>query len=101
MSIARQELLDAQCARTVNRADEHDVAIASGDQLETAQQEGAHQNLAELAVRLNERQQRRPIELDTLARLGGADLHHDGTPCEYRSLTRAHAWSEGHDELFH
>ena len=49
------------------RADQHDVAEAVGDQLDAAQDERAHQDLAQLGVGLHQRQQVAAIELDHLA----------------------------------
>ena len=69
MAVAGEELLDAQRAGAVHRADEDDVAEAVRDQLDAAQDERAHQDLAELGVGLHQRQQVFAIELDHLARL--------------------------------
>ena len=54
---------------------QHDVAEAVRDQLDAAQDEGAHQDLAQLAVGLHQRQQVLAIELDHLAGLGRAHAH--------------------------
>ena len=69
MSVARQKLLDPQRAGAMRRADEHDVAEAARDQLDAAQDERPHQDLAQLGVGLDERQQLLAIELDDFARL--------------------------------
>ena len=50
---------------------EHDVAEPVRDQLHAAQDEGAHDDLAQLAVGLHQRQQVLAIQLDHLARLAG------------------------------
>ena len=68
MAVARQELLDAQRSRAMVRADEHDVAEAVRDQLHPAQDEGAHDDLAQLAVGLHQRQQVLAIQLDHFTR---------------------------------
>ena len=80
VAVARQELLDAQRARRVRRSDEHDVAEAARDQLHPAQDEGAHQDLAELGVGLHERQQLVAIQLDHLARFAHAARKSAGRP---------------------
>ena len=49
--------------------DQHDVAEPARDQLHAAQDEGAHQDLAQLAVGLHQRQQLLAVQLDHLARL--------------------------------
>ena len=66
MAVARQELLDAQRAGAMTRADEHDVAEPVRDQLHPAQDEGAHEDLAQLAVGLHQRQQVLAIQLRSL-----------------------------------
>ena len=71
MAVAREELPDPQRAGGVIRADEHDVAEPARDQLDAAQDERAHQDLAELGVGLHERQQLVAIELDHFARPRG------------------------------
>ena len=78
MAVAREELLDAQRPRAVSRADEHNISIAARNQLEPAQDESAHHDLTQLAVGLNERQQRVAIELDDFAWLSGAYSNDDG-----------------------
>ena len=69
MAVARQELLDAQRAGAMSRPNEHDIAEPVRDQLHPAQDEGPHDDLAELAVGLHERQQLFAIQLDHFARL--------------------------------
>jgi hypothetical protein len=57
MAVARQELLDAQRAGAMRRADHDDVAEAAGDQLDPAEDEGPHRDFAELGVLLDEPKQ--------------------------------------------
>src|SRR5437773_3637125 len=97
--IAGQELLDAQRSRAVCRADEHDISVAAGDQLEAAQNERAHQDLTELSVRLNDREQRVAIELDDFPWLADADLNEDWSAGEHGAFAAEHARSERDDEL--
>ena len=86
MAVAREELPDAQRAAAMRRSDDDDVADAARDQLGAAKNEGAHQDGAQLGVRLDERQQLLPIELDHLA--GCAHLQaRDGAPAgDHRRL---------------
>ena len=60
--------LDAERAGGMARPDEHDVSDPVRDQLHPAQDEGPHEDLAELAVGLHERQQVVAIQLDHFAR---------------------------------
>src|SRR6266478_6469302 len=71
VAIARQELLDAQRAGAMRRANQNDVTIATGDQLDAAENERPHEDLAQLGVRLDESEQLFPSELDRLARRDG------------------------------
>ena len=56
----------------MRRADHDDVAQIARDQLEAAQDERAHQDLAQLRVGLDEREQLLAIELDHFAGLADA-----------------------------
>src|SRR5437764_1401067 len=87
MAVPGQELLDAQRSRAVHRAHEHDVAQAAREQLPPAQQEGTHQDLAQLAVGRHQREQMVAIDLDHCTRLGGADAPEPATAREHADLT--------------
>ena len=69
MAVARQKFLDAKRPGTMVRADKHDIAEPVRDQFHPAQDEGPHDDLAELAVGLHERQQVFAVEFDHFARL--------------------------------
>jgi hypothetical protein len=69
MTVARQELLDSQRCGAMGRAHEHDVAEPPCNQLDAAQYERSHEELAKLAVGLHERQHRLTVQFDDLARL--------------------------------
>ena len=56
MAITHEELFDPQRAGAVAGADKHNVAHAVGNQFHSSQDEGAHQDLAQLAIRLHQRQ---------------------------------------------
>ena len=86
MAVAREELLDAQRPRAVRRSHEHHVPQAARDQLHSAQQEGAHQDFTQLAVGLHEREEIVAIDLDHLARLGGADAPEPATARQHADL---------------
>ena len=57
----------------MTRSHDHDIAHAARDQLHPAEQERAHQNLAEVAVGLHEREENVAVHLDHCAWRGGAD----------------------------
>ena len=67
MAVARQELLDPERAGAIIRANEHDIAEPVRDQLHSAHDESAHDQLAEFAVGLHQRQQLFTIQLDHFA----------------------------------
>ena len=64
LSVATQELSDAQRARRMPRADEDQPAVAVGDERHPSKNEGAHEDLAELEVPLHERAQMLAIDDD-------------------------------------
>ena len=86
MTVPGQELPDAQRSRRMVRPDEHDVAEAVRDELHPPEDEGPHQDLAELGVRLHQRQQLLVIELDDLARRAGARPHQRAAVREHVGL---------------
>ena len=55
MAIACQEFFDAERSGAMIRADEHGIAEPVRDQLHSANNEGAHDQLAELAIGLHQR----------------------------------------------
>ena len=65
MAVPREKFLDAQRALGVARSDQHRVALSVLHELEPAQDERAHQDLAELRVGLDERTKALAIQLDT------------------------------------
>ena len=71
MAVSRQEFLDAKRAGGVRRSNQHDVALAVLDDGEPAHDERAHQDVAQLAVGLDNRTQALAIDLDDFA--GHAD----------------------------
>src|SRR6187399_2978352 len=76
VAVSRQELLYMQSIRRMGRPDEHHVADAACDQLGAAENRCAPEEIAQLAVRLDERQQFVPSDLDDLARFRGLDAEH-------------------------
>jgi hypothetical protein len=81
VAVARQELFHSQRAGAVRRANHDDISKLAGDQLETADHERPHENLAQLGVGLNQGEQLFTLELNHftgLARSRGG-LHAAGT----------------------
>ena len=68
MAVPRQELLDSKRARRMIGSNQHDIADALRDQLHPAEDERPHQDFAQLAVGLHQRQQMLAIDLDELRR---------------------------------
>ena len=72
MAVAGQKLLHPQRAGAMRRADEDDIPEATRNQLDPAEDERPHEDLAQLGVGLHEGEQLLAIELDHLARLADA-----------------------------
>src|SRR6185503_3801642 len=100
VAIARQKLFDAKRARGVNRPDEHDISGPQLDQLDAAEDEGAHQDLAEVGVGLHEGQQMFAIQFDHFARLGGARAEQGAPARQHGGLAAELPGSKDHDETF-
>ena len=64
MTVAGQKFFDAQRLGRITRADEDDVADSMRDELDTSKNERAHDNVAQLAVGLQQIEQLFPFELD-------------------------------------
>jgi hypothetical protein len=100
VAVARQERLDAERVRGMARPDEHDIAEPMCDQLRPAQDEGPHEDLAQLAVGLHEGQQGLTLELDHSARLARADADEPAAAREHRHLPGELPRSQdGHERL--
>ena len=76
MAVAGQELLDPQRAGAMRRPDHDDIAEPARNQLDAAEDERPHEDLAQLGVGLHEGEQLLAIELDHLAGLADAQPAH-------------------------
>ncbi len=76
MAVAREEFPDAQRARAVYGTDQHDVTEVAVDERHAAEDERAHEDVAQLRVGLNERHQSIASKLDDLAVLADAQRPH-------------------------
>src|SRR5205085_12185093 len=76
MRVARQKLSDAQRLRRIAGAEERDVAETAIDERDAAEDERAHEDLAQLGVGLDEREKLLPLHLDHFARLGHSNRRH-------------------------
>src|SRR6202040_262151 len=88
MPVAREELLDTEGARGMSGADEDDVTDSARDDLHAPQDERPHQDLAQLAVGLHERQQLLATHLDHRARLAHADADEPAAARQHVDLAR-------------
>ena len=86
VAVARQERLDAERVSGMARPDEHDVAEPVRNQLHPAEDEGPHEDLAQLAVGLHEGQQVLALELDHGASLARAEADEPAAAREHRDL---------------
>src|SRR6266568_393355 len=100
MTVARQELFDAECSSAMIRAEKHDISESTRNQLHPAQDEGPHDQLAEFAVGLHERQQLFTIQLDHFARLDGARSDERGAAGKHVDLAGELTRSMDRDECF-
>ena len=99
MGVAVQELPDAQRARAMAGTDDDDVAEIVRDQLHPAQDEGAHQDLADLGIGLHQRQHAFAAELDDLPGLADAGAHEGGARGDHVDLAGEIARAVQGDEL--
>ena len=92
--------MNAKRSGRMLRADEHDVARALSDQRDPAQDEGAHNELAELTIGLDQGQERLAVDLDDLARFADANANERGSAGDQVGLAGERTRSEhGHDAL--
>src|SRR5207245_4905790 len=74
MPVAGEELADAERPLAMRGPQDHDIAHAAGDQFQPTQDEGAHEEGAQLTVGLDERQQAVATDLDDVAVHSSSDL---------------------------
>src|SRR5260370_42111450 len=99
MTVASKKLFNPKCSGTVVRADEHHIAEAMRDQFDPAQYVRTHEDVAQLAVGLDERQQFVPSDLDHLAVFARLDPHKAGAARQNVNLTRKHPGSIRGDDF--
>src|SRR5262249_15947777 len=75
-----------QRARAVMRADEDHVTLTARDEADAAEDEGPHDELAQLRVRLDDGAQRAAGHLEHLAVLGGTPADQAAPPGEHAHL---------------
>ena len=92
ITVAGQEFFNAQCSGGMPRADEHGVSNFMCDQLHSSEDERAHQSVAQLAVRLHQRQQLFARDINHFAIITRADAGESAPAGEHvrfaRELTR-------------
>ena len=80
LAIAREELPDAKRSGGMARADEHQVSNAPRNQFHPPQDEGPHEDFAQLAVGLHKSQQLIAVQLNDFAGLARAKSHQYAAP---------------------
>ena len=80
MTIAREELPDSKRSGGMARADEHEVSDAPRNQFHPPQDEGPHEDFAQLAVGLHKSKQLIAVQLNDLAGLARAKSHQYAAP---------------------
>ena len=75
VAVAGQKLLHSVRAPAETRADEHQAAELVGDERGATQEEGAHEDVAQLRVGLDHAAERIAVDLEHLAVLAGASPH--------------------------
>ena len=100
MAVPRQEFLHAQRAGAMRRAGHDDVAEAAGDERAAPEDEGPHEDLAQLGVGLHEREELLPIELDHLAGVADAQARQRAAPGEHVALAGELPRAMRHDARF-
>ena len=83
MVVAGQELLHPQRAGAMRRPDQDDITQAIRNQLGPPQDECAHDDVAQLGIGLNERQQLLVVDLEDLARLAHERLCQRASPGDH------------------
>jgi hypothetical protein len=86
MSVPAQELSDFQRVRRMLRPQDHQVAPTLANQLQPAQDEGAHQDLAQLCVLCHQRPQVLTTEFEKFAVLRYASDHQASVSGNHRHL---------------
>ena len=92
VAVARQELSNAQRAGGCLRSQNDGVTPASRDQLNASQDEGAHQDVANLDVGLDQLHYFFPAHLDDLARRAHACRNDASTPGQQGYIAHEVAW---------
>ena len=83
----------------VIRADEHDVSDPSRDQLHPTEDQGPHEDVAQLAVGLHERQQMFAIDFDDLARLADTEADERAAAGQHAHLAGEPARANRHQRF--
>src|SRR2546430_2586244 len=100
MPVAGEELADAERPLAMRGPQDLDIAHAAGDQFQPTQDEGAHEEGAQLTVGLDERQQVVATDLDDLAVHSCPDLGEPAAPRQHGGFTGEHPRAEGYHDLF-
>src|SRR2546428_590211 len=100
LTVTAQELPDFQGASRMPRADEHQAAAGLGDERHAPQNEGAHEDLAELEVPLHESAQVLAIDHDDGSVVERPSAHEVPARGQHVDLAREFPGTEHRDPLF-
>ena len=99
MPVSGEELADMERSLAVTRPEDHHVADLASQQLHPAQDEGAHEDLAQLAVGLHERQQVVTGDFDDLAGRRGPDMGEPTAARQHGDFATEHPGAERYHEV--
>ena len=99
MPVSGEELADPERPLAMRRPQDHDVADAAGDQFHPAQDEGAHEEFAQLAVGLDQREQVIATHFDDLTGHPGPDLGEPAAARQDGHFPREHPRAERDHDL--
>jgi hypothetical protein len=91
ISVAREEFLHTERSLAVSRSDQDDVAVPLCDELDAAQNERPHEDVAELAITLQQVEQLVPLDFNDLAAVANDVSWNPRAPGECVDLSREHS----------
>src|SRR5262249_44675596 len=95
MAVARQKLLDPERSSAVSRTDYDDTSGSMRNDFYATKDECSHENIAQLAVCLHQRQETLAIQLDHFSRPVCPDFDERAPAREHVDLAGEHAGFEG------
>ena len=99
MAVSGQEILDPKRPCAMIRSDQHNVSEAVRDNLDSAEDESPHENVAEFAIRLYQSHQVFAIDIEHFSRLTCAYLHKTTPAREHGDFTGEHTRFKNGNEI--